>query len=205
MSERTRRITRIGVWAGYVVALAAAIGLVTIGLSQAVGAPWDTVNDLALLVTIGALAPLMLSFYELGGLTPLRVAQLAQILGWTSVITWGVLQKAVLLGAVEFAFDAPATGLFALGSLALGYIGLWIAGANLLAGPWLTAIRWLGLLVGLALTLFAVGLLLGGVDSGWTFLGGAGFLFFGSIWALLMARLLRSRLSGDRNGAAPAA
>ena len=194
MSERTRRITRIGTVAGWVVAIAGAGVLATVALAQSVGDPWGDVNDWFLLVMVVALAPLMLSFYELGGRTPLRLAQLAQLLGWASVITWAVLQKLLIFNLVSFEMDTAASGWFAVGSLALGYVGLWIAGANLLAGPWLPSIRWVGVGAGLAMTLFAFGLLRGGVDSGWTELGGLGTAVLIPIWAALMARLL-TRLS----------
>ena len=150
-------------------------------------------NDLALLVMVGALAPLMLAFYELGGRTPLRMAQLAQTLGWVSAGTFVVVQLLVIGGAVTIDRDAAATGIVAVASLALGYIGLWVAGANMLAGPWLSAGRWLGVAAGLAGVVFAFGILRGGVDSGWTWIGGIGFLALGTAWALVMARLLGSR------------
>lgn len=196
MSRRTRRIRRIGSLAGYLVAVSGAIALVTAGLSMAAAQPWEALNDLALLVLIAALAPLMLSFYELGGLTPARLAQLAQTLGWASVLTWCVIQVLQLAGVVEIEWRSPAGGAFAIGSVALLYIGLWIAGANLLAGPWLGRERWLGVPAGLAVVVFAAGLLLGGVDSGWTMLGGAGFLILVPGWALLMARLLGATEEG---------
>ena len=82
------------------------------------------------------------------------------------------------------------------GSAALGYIGLWINGANLWAGRWLGPQRWLGFLGGLALAVFAVGLLVGGVDTGWATVGGIGFLVLLPAWAFLMARLLRSLSAG---------
>ena len=194
MSERTRRITRISMVAGWVVAIAGAGVLVTALLHQSLGPPWGDLNDWFLLVMIAGLAPLMLSFYELGGRTPLRLAQLAQVLGWASVITWCVLQKLVIFNVLAFEIDVPASGWFAVGSLALGYIGLWIAGANLLAGPWLPPIRFVGLAAGLAMALFATGLLIGGVDSGWTWLGGLGTMVVVPVWAVLMAGLL-GRLS----------
>jgi hypothetical protein len=190
MIPRTQRIARIGSLAGYIVGVSGAVGLVTAALSMALGPPWQTLNDLALLVLIAALAPLMLSFYELGGLTPTRLAQLAQALGWASVLTWCVIQVLQLVGVVEIEWRAPAVGAFALGSVALAYIGLWIAGANLLAGPWLSQVRWLGVPAGLAVVVFAAGLLRGGVDTGLTTLGGIGFLILLPGWALLMARLL---------------
>jgi hypothetical protein len=194
MSDRTRSITRIGSVAAYVVAVAGAITLVTTVLGLGSDRAWQTLNDLALLVLVAALAPLMLSFYELGGLTPTILAQLAQTIGWASVLTFCAIQLLQLAGVVQVEWRAAATGAFALGSGALGYIGLWINGANLLAGRWLGPQRWLGFVAGLALALFAVGLLVGGVDTGWATVGGIGFLILLPAWAFFMARLL-GRLS----------
>ncbi len=179
--------------AGCVAGVAGAVGLVTAALAVSGGQPWQTMNDLALLVLVGALAPLMLAFYQLGGLTPTGLAQLAQTLGWASVLTFGAIQVLQLVGAVAIDWRAPAVGAFAVGSLALAYIGLWIAGANLLAGPWLGQERWLGVAAGLAVVVFAAGLLRGGVDTALTALGGFGFLVLVPVWALPMARVL-SRL-----------
>jgi len=196
MSDRTRRITRIGSVAGYVVAAAGAITLVTTVLGLGADGAWQTMNDLGLLVLVAALAPLMLSFYELGGLTPTILAQLAQTIGWASVLAFCTIQVLQLAGIVQVEWRAAATGAFAIGSGALGYIGLWISGANLLAGRWLGPQRWLGFLGGLALALFAVGLLVGGVDTGWATVGGIGFLVLLPAWAFVMARLLRSLSAG---------
>jgi len=192
MSNRTQRITRIGSVAAIVVVIAEVVSLVSFFVSFAVGQPWGTLGALALLVFVAALAPLMLSFYELGGLTPTRLAQLAQALGWASVLTWCVFLLLWAFG-VQAEAGAPAAEAFTIGSL--GYIGLWIAGANLLAGRWLGAERWLGVLVGLALAAFAVGVpLSGGVETWWMTLGFVGFLSILPAWAFLMARLL-GRLS----------
>jgi hypothetical protein len=196
MSDRTRRITRVGSVAGYVVALAGVITLVSTVLGLGADSAWQTINDLGLLVLVAALAPLMLSFYELGGLTPTILAQVAQTIGWASVLTFCTIQVLQMAGVVQVDWRAPATGVFALGSGALGYIGLWINGANLLAGSWLGPQRWLGFVAGLALALFAVGLLVGGVDTGWATLGGIGFLVLLPAWAFLMARLLRRLSAG---------
>ena len=196
MSERTRRITRIGSVAGYVVTVAGAITLVATVLGLGADGAWQTINDLGLLVLVAALGPLMLSFYELGGLTPTILAQLAQTIGWASVLTFCAIQVLQLAGVVQIEWRAAATGAFAVGSGALGYIGLWINGANLLAGSWLGPQRLLGFLGGLALALFAVGLLVGGVDTGWATVGGIGFLVLLPAWAFLMARLLRSLSAG---------
>ncbi len=198
MTDRTARITRISSVAGYVVAAAGVLGLASIWLSQLPGNPGGAASDIALLVMIGALAPLMLAFYELGGRTPLRMAQLAQTLGWVSVGTFVVVQLLVIAGTVTIDRDTAATGVVAVASLALGYIGLWIAGANLLAGPWLKTGRWLGIAAGLLAVVFAFGVLRGGTDSGWTWIGGIGLLALGAAWAFVMARLLGSRYrAGD--------
>jgi hypothetical protein len=61
-----------------------------------------------------------------------------------------------------------------------------------LAGPWLNEVRWLGVAAGVAGVVFGAGLLLGGVDTGWTSLGGIGYLILLPAWAFLMARELRS-------------
>jgi len=125
---------RVGSVAGYVVAAAGTVALVTIGLFFWVGQPWGTINDLVLVVMTAALAPLMLSFYELGGATPLRLAQAAQTLGWLAVVAWCLIHLMFVAGAVTFDYTRAATGAFAAESWATVYIGLWIAGANLLAG-----------------------------------------------------------------------
>jgi hypothetical protein len=192
-SDRTARITRISTVAGYVVAAGGVVALAGIGLSMSFGEPWGVVSDLGLLVVVGAVAPLMLAFYELGGLTPLRMAQLAQILGWLSVAVFVVVELQVLAGLVDLSPHTAATGAVVAASLGLGYIGLWIAGANLLAGPWLSAVRWLGLAAGLAAVLFAAGTVAGGLDSSWRLVGGVGFVALGALWAFLIARLLGRR------------
>jgi hypothetical protein len=193
MSERTARITRIGAVAGYVVAATGVIGLVTISLFFADGQPWGTLNDLSLFVEFAALAPLMLSFYELGGRTPTPLAQLAQAVGWISVIVFCATQALLIGGAVKFDFDQPAVDAFAVSSLAWAYIGAWIAGANLLAGPWLNWVRWLGVVSGVGGVLLAFGLMVGGMNSVWVVAGGLAFQVVLPVWAFLMARLLGAR------------
>jgi hypothetical protein len=164
---------------------------VSAGLSFTADQPWRTLNDGALLVMTAALAPLMLAFYELGGWTPTRLAQAAQTLGWVAVLTFCVIQVLQMTGAVVIDWDTAASGAFAVGSGALVYVGLWIAGANLLAGPWLNQVRWLGVAAGVAGVVYAAGLLLGGVDTGWTSVGGISYLILLPAWTFLMARILR--------------
>jgi hypothetical protein len=91
---------------------------------------------------------------------------------------------------VTFDYRHAATALFALQTVALVVIGLWVAGANLLAGPWLSWVRWLGVASGLGFVVLGIGLLAGGVDHPLTLLGGIGSEVVLPIWAFLMARLL---------------
>jgi hypothetical protein len=190
-SSRTQRIVSTAGLAAYVVAGAGLVALITIGLFFWIGQPWGTINDLSLLVMTLALAPLMLAFYELGGWTPTPLAQAAQVLGWISVLTWCAVQALMITGVVTFDYEVAATGAFAIEAIALVYIGLWAAGANLLAGPWLNWVRWLGVVSGLGVVVFAGGLLLGGVNHPLTYVGGVGYQIGLPIWAFLMARLLK--------------
>jgi hypothetical protein len=192
MSSRTPRIVTSASIAAYVVAAAGLVGLLSAGLSFTADQPWRALNDVALLVMTAALAPLMLAFYELGGRTPLRLAQAAQTLGWASVLTFCVVQVLQMTGGVVIDWNTAASGAFAVATWALVYFGLWIAGANLLAGPWLNQVRWLGVAAGVAGVVYAAGLLLGGVDTGWTSLGGISYLILLPTWAFLMARELKT-------------
>jgi hypothetical protein len=189
---RTQRIVSNAILAGYVVTGAGVVALVTIGLFFWIGQPWGTINDLSLLVMTLALAPLMLAYYELGGWTPTPLAQAAQALGWLAVLAWCLIQALMVIGAVTFDYYAPAAGALALETFALVYIGLWIAGANLLAGPWLGTVRWLGVVSGIGVVVFCAGLLAGGVDHPLTVIGGLGYQVILPIWAFLVARGLRT-------------
>jgi hypothetical protein len=193
----TRRILARASLAAYVVGVAALVGLVTLALFLAIGQPWGTIDDLALLVMTLAVAPLMLAFYELGGWTPTPLARVAQASGWIAVLTWSVIQALMIAGVITFDYSRPATGLFALQAAALIVIGLWVAGANLLAGPWLSWVRWLGVVSGLGFSVLGIGLLAGGVDHPLTLLGGIGYEIVLPIWAFLMARLLGGISRGD--------
>jgi hypothetical protein len=198
MRSRTDRIVANAATAAYVVAAAGGIALVTIGLFFWIGQPWGSINDLSLLVMTLALAPLMLAFYELGGWTPTLLAQLAQALGWIAVLTWCAVQALMVVGVVTFDYHRGATGAFAVESGAQVYLGLWIAGANLLAGPWLGRVRWLGVVSGIGWVVLAAGLLLGGLDHPLTYLGGIGYQVVFPIWAFLMASQF-GRIQPTRN------
>ena len=202
--SRTEQVVRIAIIAGYVMAGAGLTSVVLSVLYLAAGEPWGTLIDVSLLVMTGAIAPLMLAFYELGGMTPTPLARIAQAGGWFAVLTWCAVQVLLIAGVVDLDFDldveSPAAGAVFVWATALGIwaaalvvIGSWVAGANLLAGPWLGRARSMGVFVGIGIVALGIGLLLGGADSPLTYLGGVIYQFGTPIWALLMARELRRR------------
>jgi hypothetical protein len=203
MTEVARRTARRSAAAAYVAAVAAVIGLVTISLFFWIGRPWGTINDVAVLVMTAAVAPLMLAFWELGGWTPTPLALLAQTTGWLAVATWVVVHALFILGLLRFDYAAPATDGLAIESVAQVVIGLWIAGASLLAGAWLGWQRWLGLLTGVGWVLTGVGLLAGGMNHPLSYAGGIGYLLLFPMWAVVMGRLF-SGIASDAGSRQPA-
>ena len=190
MSEGTRRIVRRAALAANLIAAAGLVAMVTIILFFAIGQPWGTLNDIALLVMTAAIPLLMLAFWELGGLTPSPLALVAQASGWIAVIVWCVTHALFIAGVIDFDYEHAVTGALAVESVAMIVIGLWIAGANLLAGPWLNTIRWFGLAAGVGFALLPVGMLLGGVNHPLTYAGGVGYSIVFPVWAYLMGRHL---------------
>jgi len=190
MSGSTQRIVRRAVLAAYLIAAAGLLAAVTITLFLAIGQPWGTLKDIALLVMTAALPVLMLAFWELGGLTPTPLALVAQVSGWTAVAVWCVVQSLMIIGVLSFDYEDAATGGLAVEAVALVVIGLWIAGANLLAGSWLNSIRWFGVVAGLGFVLLPIGMLLGGLDHPLTYAGGIGSSIVLPVWAFLMGRHL---------------
>jgi len=189
MSSAAQGIVRRAGLAAFVAAVAAVLGLVTIGLFFSIGQPWGTLNHVAVLVMTLAIGPLMLAFWELGGLTPTPLALAAQTAGWVAVLGWAGLHVLFILGALTFDYGAPATDGLALESVAQVVIGLWIAGACLLAGSWLGWQRWLGVVTGVGWALAGIGLLAGGMNHPFSYAGGIGYLLVFPIWAFLMGRL----------------
>jgi hypothetical protein len=188
----TRAIVSRASGAGLVIGVAGVLALVTLGLFFWIGQPWGTINDLLLIVTIGALPVLMLAFWELGGLTPTPLALAAQVLGWLAAATWCVTHLLFVIGFVDINYDtSAATGAYLVESAALIYIGLWIGGAALLAGPWLSAIRWLGIVVGLGIAVYGFGTVVSGTSGPLTYLGAVAYLLLFPAWGYLMSRYLR--------------
>jgi hypothetical protein len=187
---------RRAVPAAYSVGVAGIVGLVTIILFLSAGEPWGTIHDLALLVMTAAIPFLMLAFWELGGLTPTPLALVAQVSGWFAAGAWCATQLAFVLGFLDIDYTLPATGVFAIQALALVVIGLWIAGANLLAGPWLSALRWLGVTTGLGLVLYAVAALTVDKDSPLVLSGGIAYLVLLPLWSLVIGLYLGRAVIG---------
>jgi len=181
-----------------VIAFAGLLAVVALVLFFTTGQPWGTINDLLLIVTIGALPVLMLAFWELGGLTPTPLALTAQVLGWLAAAIWCLTHLLFVLGVVEIDYDAPAdTGAYLVESVALVYIGLWIGGAALLAGPWLTAIRWVGVVVGLGIAAYGFGTIVSGASGLLTYAGAVAYLLLFPAWGYLMSAYL-GRLARER-------
>lgn len=193
MSPGTQRIVRRAAFAGYLIAAVGLVAIVTTALSFVAGQAWGTVNSAQLVMT-AMLPVLMLAFWELGGLTPTPLALVALISGWIAVLAWCVIQALMIIGAVSFDYDHATSGGLAIEAAALVVIGLWIAGANLLAGRWLNAIRWVGVLGGFGFVLLPIGLIVGGVSHPLTYAGGIGYSIAFPAWAFLMARHLGALL-----------
>jgi hypothetical protein len=189
----TRDIVRRASIAGWVVGVAGLVALVTISLFLWIGQPFGTINDLALIVMTAAIPFLMLAFWELGGVTPTPLALVAQAFGWLATAVWCITHLLFVAGVVSIDYSAPATGAYAVEAVALIVIGLWVAGANLLAGPWLTGVRWFGVLTGVGLVVFAIGTLVNGSEGTLVYIGGLAYLVFLPVWGLLIARFLGRR------------
>ena len=182
---------KIGARAALVVGVAGIVAL-AVGLFLAgADAVYTTIGDVALLVMTLALAPVMATFYELGGRTPLRPAQASLVSAIVAVLAWSTVQGLLIGGAVTLADEAAAAGPLAVQAAASVVIGLWLAGANILAGSWLTSrIRWLGIAAGVGVVLFGAGDVAGGGFHTLSVLGGVGYQILLPVWALLLSRRL---------------
>jgi hypothetical protein len=194
-------IVHLAALAAWLVTGSVVVGLVMIGLFFAnLGSVFGTLNDLSLTVMTVALAPVMAGYYMLGGRTPLVPATLSLASGIGAILVWSVAQALFVAGLVDFAYGQPATGALAIQTAAVGVIGLWLAGANLLAGPWLTdVVRWLGVIAGVGVVIFAAGLFLGGAYHPATFVGAIGYQLVLPVWAFLLGRLLRRHDGSSRS------
>lgn len=185
---------RRGAAAATLAAVAGAVGLIAVLLFFVVGEPFGTINDVAGLVMIAALAPVMLAHYELGGPVPLWPARLSLGGATVAVVGWALLQVTFVLHLVNVSTTAPATGGWEVQAFLQGVIGLWIAGASLLAGRWLpSVVRTLGIVAGVGVVVMAVGIIRGGYSDALTNVGGVGYQIVLPIWAYLLGRVFRVR------------
>ena len=176
------------------VAIAGVVALVTIGLFYWIGQPWGTINDIAYLVMTLSLGPVMLAHYELGGIVPLWPARLSLAGAVAAVAAWAVVQVAFIAGLVTFDYGHAATGAFAISSVLQIAIGLWVAGASLLAGRWLpVGVRVLGIAAGAGTVVMSIGLLLGGLNHPLAWAGGVGYGLVLPVWAFLLGRVFRAQ------------
>lgn len=205
MIDRTR--VSNGATAAMIAAIAGAAGLVCIVLFFTVGQPFGTLNDISGLVMIGVLPAVMLAHYELGGVVPLWPARLSLGGAMLVVAAWAVLQVAFILGWLHVTdVQQAATGGWAIQAGLLALIGLWIAGASLLAGAWLPlGVRSLGIVTGIGLVVMGYGLVQGGYSNLWANAGGTGFQVVLPVWALLLGRVFRARVAAGTMAASEAA
>src|SRR4051794_3693139 len=175
---------RGGAMGALLVAVAGAVGLLAIALFFAVGQPFGTINDLAGLVMVGALAPVMLAHYELGGPVPLWPARLSLAGGIAAVVGWVLLQLTFVFAVSTVDVDKAATRFWAVQAILQVVIGLWIAGASLFAGRWLPlVVRTVGIVAGVGVLVMAIGVLRGGYSDMLTNVGGVGYQILLPVWA----------------------
>jgi hypothetical protein len=200
MVDATRVAT--GATAALAAAVSGAIALVGIVLFFIVGQPFGTVNDIALLVMTLSLPPVMLAHYELGGVVPLWPARLSLAGAAAAAAAWALIQLAFVAGVVAFDYETAATGWLAAQTVVLVVIGLWIGGASLLAGSWLSATtRALGIVAGAGTIAMAAGLLLGGVNHPLSYVGGVGYQVVLPIWAYALSRVFRAQAASTAGSA----
>lgn len=200
---------RRGATAALISAIAGALALVAIGLFFAVGEPFGTISDALGLVMILALAWVMLAHYELGGVVPLWPARLSLAGALLALAAWTLLQVAFVLRILNVNVNAAAAGGWEVQMVFQAVIGLWIAGASLLAGRWLPPlVRTLGIVAGVGVVVMSVGIFNGGYTDMLTNVGGVGYQIVLPVWAWLLSRVFRDAIAAharpDGAGAAPA-
>jgi hypothetical protein len=192
-----------------VAAGAGAVGLAAVLVWLLIDGPFGLINELAGVVMIAALAPVMLAHYELGGPVPLWPARLSLAGGIVAAIGWAAFQTAFAAGLLDGDGSQPAPGWQIQAGLQV-VIGLWIAGASFFAGQWLpTAVRALGIIAGLGVLIMAIGLLLGDVGDVRVLIGWVGYQIVLPVWAFRLGRVFRSHAEAEpwsrpEPGAAPA-
>src|SRR5438874_1020119 len=98
-----------------------------------------------------------------------------------------MINEARVARGASAAFDAAAAGGWEIQMVFQAVIGLWIAGASLLAGRWLPAfVRTLGIVAGIGVLVMAVGIVHGGFQDMLTNVGGVGYQIVLPSWAFLL-------------------
>lgn len=164
------------------------------GVSMAMALRLRRERDPARMLAMSSVVPLWPARLSLGG------AMLV-------VAAWAVLQVAFILGWLHVTdVQQAATGGWAIQAGLLALIGLWIAGASLLAGAWLPlGVRSLGIVTGIGLVVMGYGLIQGGYSNLWANAGGTGFQVVLPVWALLLGRVFRARVAAGTMAASEAA
>lgn len=164
------------------------------GVSMAMALRLRRERDPARMLAMSSVVPLWPARLSLGG------AMLV-------VAAWAVLQVAFILGWLHVTdVQQAATGGWAIQAGLLALVGLWIAGASLLAGAWLPlGVRSLGIVTGIGLVVMGYGLIQGGYSNLWANAGGTGFQVVLPVWALLLGRVLRARVAAGTMAASEAA
>jgi hypothetical protein len=183
-----------GAMAATTVAVAGGLALAALAVFFAGVTIFGKVSDVASLVMVAALPFVMLAHYELGGVVPLGPARLSLAGGMLAVGVWAVFQILIVAGVLNVDVNAAAAGGWEVQMAAQAVIGLWIAGASLLAGRWLPlTVRLLGIVAGLGVVVMALGIVQGGFTAMLTNVGGVGYQIVLPVWAFLLGRVFRAR------------
>jgi hypothetical protein len=181
MRVRSRRLGW-GEAGGYVIAIAGLVAALTYD-------PAISVYYLSMAVMVVATAPVMVTFYELGGRTPPAPARGALLVALLTAVVFAGMFVALAAGTVSANTSGVASGPFAIVAAAMVGFGLWVAAASVLAGRWLTAVpRWLGILAGLAWMVVGATLILAGGGNPATTIAGLGFQVLFPIWGAVIGR-----------------
>jgi len=150
-----------------------------------------TIANAGFITELVALPLVMLGCYELGGVTPLWPARISLAGGILGSLVRAALLLAEASGTASIDIHAQTLPLAALVAATVA-VGLWVAGAPPLAGPWMpTSGRLTGALAGAGLALAAIGPFVGDQGNLVVLAGEVAFLVLFPTWAFLVARVFR--------------